>query len=103
MDLQAILRQLESNRDWIKNNLRELVEQESPSEDRPSVNAAMVIAERIVKSLGGRTKRHKQKIYGDVLELHSTGPSRSPHVNHCFYWDISTRSGLRNVEKDAVA
>ena len=56
--------------------LRALVEQESPSEDRAAVNAAMSIAEGFARELGGRARRHKQKAFGDVLELRFGG-SRS--------------------------
>ncbi len=61
---------------WIESHLRTLVQQESPSEDRASVNAAMLLAETWARELGGRVKRHPQKLFGDVLELRF-GPARS--------------------------
>lgn len=68
----------ESKVEWagLKSRLRELVEIESPSEDKAGVDRAgeMVIA--WAGTLGGKVKRHKQKIYGDVLELRF-GPARS--------------------------
>src|ERR1700677_3726917 len=76
MDLQAILRTVESKSKGMRSNLRDLVGQESPSEDRFAVNAASAMVEHLARNLGGRIKRNKQKNFGDVLELHF-GPSRS--------------------------
>src|ERR1700737_1420691 len=76
MDTKAILRQVEKNTGWIRDTLHEFVQQESPSEDRQAVNAAMALAERWAREQGARIKRHKQREFGDVLELHF-GPSRS--------------------------
>jgi glutamate carboxypeptidase len=76
MNAVSILTHVASRNEWIKSNLRELVEQESPSEDRTAVNAAMSIAERLAGELGGRSKRRKQKVFGDILELRF-GPVRS--------------------------
>src|SRR6202453_1031258 len=76
MDLQAILRTVESKSKGMRSNLRDLVCQESPSEDRLAVNAASAMVEHLARNLGARIKRNKQKIFGDVLELHF-GPLRS--------------------------
>ncbi len=76
MDTKAILRQVEKKSGWIHDHLHELVQQESPSEDRPAVNAAMALAEHWAREQGARIKRHRQREFGDVLELHF-GPSRS--------------------------
>jgi glutamate carboxypeptidase len=76
MDAKAILRGVEKKSDRIHHHLFELVQQESPSEDRQAVNAAMALAEHWAREQGARVKRHKQREFGDVLELHF-GPSRS--------------------------
>jgi glutamate carboxypeptidase len=76
MDNKAILRQVEKKAGWIRDTLHELVQQESPSEDRQAVNSAMVLAEQWAREQRARVKRHKQREFGDVLELHF-GPSRS--------------------------
>ena len=76
MDLQAILRTVESKSKGMRSNLRDLVCQESPSEDRLAVNAASAMVENLARNLGARIKRNKQKNFGDVLELHF-GPLRS--------------------------
>src|ERR1700730_17230849 len=78
MDPKALLQSVETKSEWIRTNLRELVLQEYPSEDRGTVNAALAIAERHARDLGARTRRHKQKLFGDVLELRF-GPRRSSH------------------------
>jgi len=78
MDAKTTLRHVEKKVGWIHDTLRELVQQESPSEDRQAVNAAMALAERWAREQGARTKRHRQSEFGDVLELHF-GPSRSSH------------------------
>ena len=99
MDPKAILRTVETRSDWIHTTLRELVLQESPSEDRTSVNAVMAIAERHALALGGRVKRHKQKDFGDVLELRF-GPRGSPRkplilLGHLdTVWPVGTLAGM---------
>jgi glutamate carboxypeptidase len=76
MDTKTISRHVEKKTGWIRDTLHELVRQESPSEDRQAVNAAMALAEHWAREQGARIKRHKQREFGDVLELHF-GPSRS--------------------------
>ncbi|MCU1224787.1 MAG: peptidase dimerization domain protein [Edaphobacter sp.] len=79
MDSKAILHHVETKSEWIRTSLRELVLQESPSEDRMAVNAAMAIAERLAADFGGRVRRHKQKNFGDVFELRfGSRSSRKP-------------------------
>jgi glutamate carboxypeptidase len=56
--------------------LRALVEVESPSEDKAGVDRAGEMVIPWAEALGGKIKRHKQKAYGDVLELRF-GPARS--------------------------
>jgi glutamate carboxypeptidase len=76
MDTKAIASHVEKKAGWIHETLRQFVQQESPSEDRPAVNAAMALAEHWAQEQGARIKRHKHRQFGDVLELHF-GPSRS--------------------------
>jgi glutamate carboxypeptidase len=78
MDTKTILRRVEKKQRWIHDTLRDLVQQESPSEDRQAVNAAMALAERWAREQGARAKHHRQSQFGDVLELRF-GPTRSPH------------------------
>jgi glutamate carboxypeptidase len=69
MDPQALYHSLEKKEAWIRNHLHELVVQESPSDDRSAVNTAIHLLERWALELDGAAKRHKQRDFGDVLEL----------------------------------
>jgi glutamate carboxypeptidase len=77
LDPHALLTHLESRRPALLSHLRDLVLQESPSEDPTAVNAASALVERWARELGARPKYHKQKSFGHVLELRF-GPARSP-------------------------
>jgi glutamate carboxypeptidase len=46
-----------------------LVLKESPSDDKAAVDACMNLAADHAKSLGGRVRRHRQRNWGDVLEV----------------------------------
>jgi glutamate carboxypeptidase len=74
MDTQALFRNIETKREWIRSNLRDLVCQESPSEDRVAVNSANAMVEHFAGDLGGRGKRHKQRDFGDILEIRFGSP-----------------------------
>ncbi|XCB33716.1 M20 family metallopeptidase [Tunturibacter psychrotolerans] len=76
MDAAAILNAVEKKKGWLQDTLRELVQQESPSEDRQAVNAAVGLVEHWAGNMGGRARRHRQRQFGDVLELRF-GPARS--------------------------
>jgi glutamate carboxypeptidase len=76
METEAIFRHTEKKAEWIRDTLHELVQRESPSEDRQAVNAAMALAEQRAREHGARVKHHKQRKFGDVLELRF-GPIRS--------------------------
>jgi glutamate carboxypeptidase len=76
MDVNGIARLVEKRSKWIEDHLRELVRQESPSEDPQAVSAAMTLTGRWAMELGAHIKRHKQSAFGDVLELRF-GPSRA--------------------------
>jgi glutamate carboxypeptidase len=76
MDALAVYRHVEKQEIWIRSKLEKLVKQESPSEDRQAVNAAMALTASWAHQLGARIKRHKQTQFGDVSELRF-GPSRT--------------------------
>src|SRR5271170_4726143 len=76
MDVIAVYRHVEKQEAWIRSKLEKLVKQESPSEDRQAVNAAMALTASWAQELGARLKRHRQTQFGDVLELRSS-PSRT--------------------------
>jgi glutamate carboxypeptidase len=48
---------------------QQLVRQESPSNEKSAVDVCGALAEAHAKSLGGRVKRHRQRAFGDVLEV----------------------------------
>src|SRR5271170_1749356 len=77
MNPRAIFHHIEKKAGRIRETLQTLVQQESPSEDRQAVNAAMALAEHWAGEQRARIKRHRQREFGDVLELRF-GPSRSP-------------------------
>ncbi|MBB5344914.1 M20 family metallopeptidase [Tunturibacter empetritectus] len=76
MEAKAILSAVDKQKGWIEDTLRDLVQQESPSEDPQAVNAAAALVEQWAREIGTRSKRHKQRQFGDVLELRF-GPTRS--------------------------
>ncbi len=56
---------------------RKLVLAESPSDSKGAVDACVAIAAEHARALGGRVKRHKQRSYGDVLEVRFGPRSKS--------------------------
>jgi len=76
MEPRTILREVDKQHGRLKTIIRQLVVHESPSEDRQAVNAAVDIAISLAREQGARIKRHRQREFGDVLELHF-GPERS--------------------------
>ena len=57
---------------------KQLVIAESPSDDKAAVDACMDLAAAHAQSLGGRIKRHKQRQWGDVLELRFGPRAKEP-------------------------
>jgi glutamate carboxypeptidase len=49
--------------------IRQLVEIESPSDDRGAVNVCVDAVAEMAAALGAQPRRHRQKVFGDVLEL----------------------------------
>jgi glutamate carboxypeptidase len=56
--------------------LAQLVGKESPTEDRTAVNRCVDLVEEWIKASGGKSKRSKQKVAGDLL-IGRFGPARS--------------------------
>jgi glutamate carboxypeptidase len=69
MDMQGMVAAVKANEGRLKARLRELVEVESPSEDKAAVDRAGAIVERWALEMGAQVKPHRQKKFGDVLEL----------------------------------
>lgn len=49
--------------------IRQLVEIESPSDDKPAVDRCVDAVADMAPGIGGRVRRHRQRKFGDVLEL----------------------------------
>jgi glutamate carboxypeptidase len=67
--MDEIVRTARAGEARMKARLRELVEVESPSEDKGGVDRAGDLVVGWATELGGRVKRHRQKAFGDVLEI----------------------------------
>jgi glutamate carboxypeptidase len=68
-DSAAILEAVQSQSAWIAETLRELVIVESPSDNKPAVDQAVRLVAGLAAALGGRVKIHRQRHFGDVLEV----------------------------------
>lgn len=104
MNTHEILSSAAGKDTWIRNNLRALVEQESPSEDAAAVNAAASLVEDLARELGFRSKRHRQKDFGDILELNFSARARRKPVlllGHLdTVWPIGTIKNMPWREKN---
>jgi glutamate carboxypeptidase len=69
IDTKALLDAARSQSDWVRTALRRLVEVESPSDDKAAVDAAAALTAGFAEACGGRVKLHKQKHFGNVLEV----------------------------------
>jgi len=78
MHIAAIQQAVQANQTRLRTRLRELVEIESPSEDKAAVDRTGNLIADWATQLGATVKRHRQKTFGDVLELRF-GPTRSKH------------------------
>jgi len=85
--------------------LRQLVEVESPSDDKAAVDRAVETTADLARRLGGRVKLHKQKEFGDILQLRFglARSSRKPvlllgHLDTV--WPLGTLGGMPWREKD---
>ncbi|HEY4380933.1 MAG TPA: M20 family metallopeptidase [Acidobacteriaceae bacterium] len=76
IDTKALLEAAAQQFGWMEDTLRELVAVESPSDNKAAVDAAVSLVAAKAAALGGRAKLHRQKHFGDVLELRF-GPVRS--------------------------
>src|ERR1039458_507985 len=69
-DAEALLDAVFSQSAWMIKGLRELVNVESPSDDKVAVDAAGCYVASLAEADGGRVTIHKQKQFGDILEVH---------------------------------
>jgi glutamate carboxypeptidase len=63
------LRYFSKHQDRIVNTIRELVEIESPSDNKPSVDRIAELLAQKFEALGGRTQLHRSRDFGDSLQI----------------------------------
>ena len=97
--MTAISDCIQAHEPRLKTRLRELVEVESPSEDKPGVDRAGALVAAWAEELGGKTRRFRQKEFGDVLERpragepgHVVSRYRRPSWVIRVSWDSTVRS-----------
>jgi glutamate carboxypeptidase len=104
-DMKALLAAVTDRSGWMVETLRRLVEVESPSDDSVAMNRAMELAAGMAKELGGQAKLHKQKRFGDIVELRF-GLARSRFkpvllLGHLdTVWPLGTLGGMPWRERD---
>ena len=82
--------------------IRQLVEIESPSDDKPSVDRCVEAVAELAAKLGARVRRHRQRVFGDVLEMRfeprARGKKSQPPVMLLGHldtvWPLGTLSGM---------
>jgi glutamate carboxypeptidase len=105
MEMAAIQTVVSKNEQRLLKNLRKLVEIESPSHDKAAVDRAMEYGIALAEQFGGKAKRHKQKLHGDVIELRF-GPAKSKRkpvllLGHLdTVWPIGTLAQIPWNERD---
>ena len=67
--MDEISRLVTASEGRLRERLRQLVEVESPSENKAAVDRAGDLVAQWAGELGGKAKRHRQRAFGDVLEL----------------------------------
>jgi glutamate carboxypeptidase len=75
-DRKPLLVAINSQSAWLTTTLRDLVLVESPSDNKAAVDEAVRLVASLAQSIGGRVRLHRQKHFGDVLELRF-GPAHS--------------------------
>lgn len=105
MELTTLRREIQAQEPWLRERLRGLVEIESPSDDPAAVNRANRYVANVAAGIGGRVKCHRQKEFGDILELRF-GPARSKKrplllLGHLdTVWPVSTLRSMPWREND---
>lgn len=103
--LPDLAKSIAAKQPWLIEQLRALVEVESPSDEPAAVNRANDLVAELGIQIGGRVKRHRQTKFGDVMELRF-GPKRSKQkpillLGHLdTVWPLGTLSSMPWQEKD---
>ena len=72
------LRYFSEHRPRIVDTIRELVEIESPSDNKAAVDRIAAFLALKFETLGGRTQLHRSNDFGDSLQINFAGPLRGP-------------------------
>jgi glutamate carboxypeptidase len=72
---QERLRSLESKKDALVETIRELVEIESPSDDKAACDRIGVFLAQKFEAIGGRARAHPASEFGDNLQIDFPGPN----------------------------
>ncbi len=92
--------------------LRRLVEIESPSADKAAVDRCMQLAAEAGRETGGKVRWHRQKMYGDVLEVRfpaergaaapKTTPAAPRAFGHCLACGGSGEDAVQDQERPDI-
>jgi glutamate carboxypeptidase len=74
------LRYFSEQQDRMVNTVRELVEIESPSDNKPAVDHIAAFVSHKFEALGGRPQLHRSGDYGDSLQIDFRGDANRPPV-----------------------
>ena len=67
---------LAARQQMLLSKIRALVEIESPSDNKAAVDCCVEAVDAMAAAIGGRTKRHRRRAAGDVLEVRWAGSQR---------------------------
>jgi glutamate carboxypeptidase len=76
MEMKPLVAAVAANEPRLRARIRELVEVESPSDDKAAVDRAGALVKTWIQQHRGRLKTHRCDVYGDILEARF-GPPRS--------------------------
>ncbi len=93
------LRYFEQRQNQTVETIRQLVEIESPSDDKPSVDRIAAFLAAKFEALGGRTQLHRSREFGDSLQIDFAGThgSRKPVLllgHHDTVYPLGTLAGM---------
>jgi glutamate carboxypeptidase len=77
---QQRLRYFERQQEEIVRTIRELVEVESPSDNKPAVDRLGAILADKFRTLGGKTRLHRAEQYGDHLQVDFPGSKKTKPI-----------------------
>lgn len=96
--MRALLAGARRKLDALVTLTQQLVRAESPSDTKPAVDACMEIAAAHARALGGRVKLHRQRAFGNVVEVHFGPGAKRPctmllgHLDTV--WPVGTLAGM---------